>query len=151
MASSLPNEVDFALNTCAILSAPGPFVFNLDRQSGLITLIVGQAGVFDDNSDILQEEFIRAQKRTTKRDFLHFWSTAGISDPDVLKIFSMVKPNKYSELDYQLFPLLKNEQYEQKQIDTVEYRVQQVLDIVRNLSFEAHNAPLLANNWACLK
>jgi hypothetical protein len=133
------------------MSAPGPFVFDLDRHSGLITLIVGQAGVFDDNSDFLQQEFIRNQNRTTKRDFPHFWSNAGIDDEDVLKIFSMVKKRKYSELDYQLFPTLKYENHEHKKVKTVEFRVQQVLDIIRNLSFESSNQPILANNWACLK
>jgi AT-rich interactive domain-containing protein 2 len=151
LASGLPNEVDFALNTCAIMSSPGPFAFDLDRHSGLITLIVGQAGVFDDNSDFLQAEFVRNQLRTTKRDFAHFWSNAGIEDADVMKIFPMIKSNKYSKLDYQLFPLLKDEQHEQKLIETVEFRVKQVLDIIRNLSFEARNQPILANNWASLK
>ncbi|KAI6183961.1 ARID domain-containing protein C08B11.3 [Aphelenchoides bicaudatus] len=151
LASGLPNEVDFALNTCAIMSAPGPFVFNLDRHSALINLIISQAAVFDDNSDVLQEDFLRTQKRTTKRDFGHFWSTAGIQDADLLKIFSLVKPNKYSKLDYELFPLLKDEGHDPKKVEIVEYRVHQVLDIIRNLAFDTHNQPFLANNWACLK
>lgn len=106
LASGLPNEVDFALNICAILSAPGPFIFDLERTPSLITMIVAQAGVFDDNSEFLQEDFIRTQKRTTKRDFGHFWSVSGIEDEDILKFFSMIRPNKYSKLDYELFPQL---------------------------------------------
>lgn len=151
LSSTLPNEVDFALNACSIMSAPGPFVFNLEGQSALVTMIVAQAGVFDDNSEFMQKEFLQTQKQTTKRDFGHFWSTAGIEDSDLLKIFALVKPNKYSKLDYELFPLLKDENQDQKKVEIVEFRVHQILDIVRNLAFDTYNQPFLANNWACLK
>jgi hypothetical protein len=133
------------------MSAPGPFVFNLEGNAALLTLIVAQAGVFDDNSEFMQEEFLRTQKRTTKRDFEHFWSNSGIEDADLIKIFSLVKPKAYSKLDYELFPLLKDENQDQKQVEIVEFRVHQILDIIRNLAFDTFNKPFLASHWSCLK
>ncbi|KAG2460278.1 ARID2 protein, partial [Polypterus senegalus] len=49
LLSGLPNEVDFAINVCTLLSNESKHVMQLDKDPKLITLLLAHAGVFDDN------------------------------------------------------------------------------------------------------
>lgn len=48
LLSGLPNEVDFAVNVCTLLSNESKHVMQLDKDPKLVTLLLAHAGVFDD-------------------------------------------------------------------------------------------------------
>ena len=48
----LPNEVDFALNVCLLLSAEGHHVFNLTLSSHMISVLMAAVGVFEEGLDV---------------------------------------------------------------------------------------------------
>lgn len=48
LLSGLPNEVDFAVNVCTLLSNESKHSMQLDKDPKLVTLLLAHAGVFDD-------------------------------------------------------------------------------------------------------
>lgn len=48
LLSGLPNEVDFAVNVCTLLSNESKHAMQLDKDPKLVTLLLAHAGVFDD-------------------------------------------------------------------------------------------------------
>ena len=46
LQSGLPNEVDFAINVCTLLSNEGRHVLHLERAVKLIDLLLAHSGVF---------------------------------------------------------------------------------------------------------
>lgn len=48
LLSGLPNEVDFAINVCTLLSNESKHVMQLEKDPKIITLLLANAGVFDD-------------------------------------------------------------------------------------------------------
>ena len=46
LQSGLPNEVDFAINVCTLLSNEGRHVLHLERAVKLIDLLLAHCGVF---------------------------------------------------------------------------------------------------------
>ncbi|KAH0616624.1 hypothetical protein JD844_027880 [Phrynosoma platyrhinos] len=51
LLSGLPNEVDFAINVCTLLSNESKHVMQLEKDPKIITLLLANAGVFDDSTD----------------------------------------------------------------------------------------------------
>lgn len=49
LLSGLPNEVDFAINVCTLLSNESKHVMQLEKDPKIITLLLANAGVFDDS------------------------------------------------------------------------------------------------------
>lgn len=52
LLSGLPNEVDFAINVCTLLSNESKHVMQLEKDPKIITLLLANAGVFDDSKYI---------------------------------------------------------------------------------------------------
>lgn len=48
LLSGLPNDVDFAVNVCTLLSNESKHAMQLDKDPKLVTLLLAHAGVFDD-------------------------------------------------------------------------------------------------------
>ena len=48
LMSGLPNEVDFVINVCTLLSNEGKHVLQLDKSRRLLDLLMAHVGVFDD-------------------------------------------------------------------------------------------------------
>ena len=48
LLSGLPNEVDFAINVCTLLSNESKHAMQLEKEPKLVTLLLAHAGVFDD-------------------------------------------------------------------------------------------------------
>ena len=45
--SGLPNEVDFVINVCTLLSNEGRHILRLDQSKYLLTLLMAHIGLFD--------------------------------------------------------------------------------------------------------
>lgn len=52
LLSGLPNEVDFAINVCTLLSNESKHAMQLEKEPKLITLLLAHAGVFDDCTSV---------------------------------------------------------------------------------------------------
>ena len=48
LLSGLPNEVDFAVNVCTLLSNESKHAMQLEKDPKLVTLLLAHTGVFDD-------------------------------------------------------------------------------------------------------
>ncbi|MEQ2183858.1 AT-rich interactive domain-containing protein 2 [Goodea atripinnis] len=57
LLSALPNEVDFAVNVCTLLSNESKHAMQLDKDPKLVTLLLAHAGVFDDYGTFREEHW----------------------------------------------------------------------------------------------
>lgn len=75
LLSGLPNEVDFAVNVCTLLSNESKHAMQLDKDPKLVTLLLAHAGVFDDSLGSFSGVFGTDWKEKTSRDFVRVSST----------------------------------------------------------------------------
>ncbi|XP_021925466.1 AT-rich interactive domain-containing protein 2 isoform X9 [Zootermopsis nevadensis] len=80
LVSPLPNEQDFALNVCTLLSNEGKHTLKLDKYPRLIDFLLAHAGVFNHSStrDLFEEVYRNLRKHSLK----HFWPDA-LADLDL--------------------------------------------------------------------
>ncbi|EJW82737.1 arid/bright DNA binding domain-containing protein, partial [Wuchereria bancrofti] len=147
LLSGLPNEVDFAVNVCTLLSHPGPRVLRLVAAPQIITLLVAHLAIFPDGDRAFYDLY-KSWELVSGHNFIAFWSGAGITDDEVLKLIPHIKPSTVSEEESNIFCGLDAE-FQPRNV--VSWRVQQVLSIIRNLSFEVINKAVLAASWPLLK
>ncbi|XP_033882584.2 AT-rich interactive domain-containing protein 2-like isoform X1 [Acipenser ruthenus] len=151
LLSGLPNEVDFAINVCTLLSNESKHVMQLEKDPKLITLLLAHAGIFDDTLGSFCTVFGDEWKEKTSRDFIKFWKDI-VEDSEVRDLLadksstSQDGTTKDSSWD-SLFHPPRN-----VGINDIEgQRVLQIAVILRNLSFEEANVKLLAANRTCLR
>ncbi|CAD5211280.1 unnamed protein product [Bursaphelenchus okinawaensis] len=150
LCSGLPNEEDFCVNLCTVLSAPGPHALQVETCEGIIPLLLAQVAIFDDCSDILEQQFKRRQKEFG-RNFDKFWFSVGITDPEVLNLLPDTDGKPTTVEDINLFPALSQVKLTEKAYKLHELRVNQVLNIIRNLSFDEQNRAALAYSFPLMK
>ncbi|KAM9311151.1 AT-rich interactive domain-containing protein 2 isoform 2-T2 [Gastrophryne carolinensis] len=150
LLSGLPNEVDFAINVCTLLSNESKHVMQLEKDPKIITLLLANAGVFDDTLGSFSAVFGDEWKEKTDRDFVQFWKDI-VDDDEVRdliydKIRSQEGTSQESPWESLFHPPRK------LGINDIEgQRVLQIAVILRNLSFEESNVKLLAANRTCLR
>ena len=70
LVSGLPNEVDFAINVCCILSMEGTESLKLLSHRKLIDILLANVGLFSDQSDLSElyhkEWFPRSKRNFTR-------------------------------------------------------------------------------------
>ncbi|VBB27790.1 unnamed protein product [Acanthocheilonema viteae] len=147
LLSGLPNEVDFAVNVCTLLSHPGPRVLRLVAAPQIITLLIAHLAIFPDGDRAFYDLY-KSWELVSGHNFIAFWSGAGITDDEVLKLIPHIRPSTVSEEESNIFCGLDTE-FQPRNV--VSWRVQQVLSIIRNLSFEVINKAILAASWPLLK
>uniref|UniRef100_UPI00358E3DAD AT-rich interactive domain-containing protein 2 isoform X2 n=1 Tax=Myxine glutinosa TaxID=7769 RepID=UPI00358E3DAD len=157
LLSGLPNEVDFALNVCLLLSAEPRRLLRLDRDPRLLPLLLAHAGIFDEGPGSLQSVYETEWRTRNGRDFIKFWHQL-IEDGEIQELIT----------DYAASPLVsfpgssRGSSYSVKSClfrqarglgleDREAQRVEQISGILRNLSFQAGNARLLASHRGCLR
>ncbi|XP_055793558.1 AT-rich interactive domain-containing protein 2-like isoform X1 [Salvelinus fontinalis] len=153
LLSGLPNEVDFAINVCTLLSNESKHSMQLEKDPKLITLLLAHAGVFDDSLGSFSFVFGMDWKEQTSRDFMKFWKDV-VEDSEVRDLIwdktslTQVTDNMSGDERWGvLFHPPRN-----LGIGDIEgQRVLQVGVILRNLSFEEANVKLLAANRTCLR
>ncbi|KAJ8405331.1 hypothetical protein AAFF_G00323220 [Aldrovandia affinis] len=151
LLSGLPNEVDFAINVCTLLSNESKHVMQLEKDPKLVTLLLAHAGVFEDSLGSFSAVFGLDWKEKTSRDFMKFWKDI-VEDPEVRDLISDKSSRTQDgtareETGGSLFHPPRN-----MGISDIEgQRVLQIAVILRNLSFEEANVKLLAANRTCLR
>ncbi|XP_047431253.1 AT-rich interactive domain-containing protein 2 isoform X2 [Mugil cephalus] len=151
LLSGLPNEVDFAVNVCTLLSNESKHAMQLDKDPKLVTLLLAHAGVFDDSLGSFSGVFGTDWKEKTSRDFVRFWKEV-VEDTEVRELIwdktSPAQDGTSCEGRWQsLFHPPRNLGIS----DMEAQRVLQIAVILRNLSFEEANVKLLAANRTCLR
>uniref|UniRef100_A0A8C1EDT9 AT-rich interactive domain 2 n=1 Tax=Cyprinus carpio carpio TaxID=630221 RepID=A0A8C1EDT9_CYPCA len=147
LLSGLPNEVDFAINVCTLLSNESKHAMQLEKEPKLVTLLLAHAGVFDDSLGSFSALFGTDWQEKTSRDFVRFWKDV-IEDNEVKDLISDKSCTPQS-MDV-CTPLF----HPKRAVGIVNVegqRVLQVAMILRNLSFEEANIKLLAANRTCLR
>jgi len=182
LTSPLPNEQDFAINVCTLLSNEGRHTLKLTKCPRLLDLLLGHAGVF--NHSNLQEYFNGLYKDARQYDLVAFWK-------DVCRDFAVKELLLSSQLptgngagyrksrksdptehslalsgSERLGALMKRvgEEIDKRDESGIfssgrkggthelaGQRVLQIATIIRNLSFEEDNVPVLAKNLTCLR
>uniref|UniRef100_A0A7N8WN13 AT rich interactive domain 2 (ARID, RFX-like) n=1 Tax=Mastacembelus armatus TaxID=205130 RepID=A0A7N8WN13_9TELE len=147
LLSGLPNEVDFAVNVCTLLSNESKHAMQLDKDPKLVTLLLAHAGVFDDSLGSFSGVFGTDWKEKTSRDFVKFWKEV-VEDVEVRELIWDKSNGTSCEEHWQsLFHPPRNPGIS----DMEAQRVLQIAVILRNLSFEEVNVKLLAANRTCLR
>uniref|UniRef100_A0A671T9G4 AT-rich interactive domain-containing protein 2-like n=1 Tax=Sinocyclocheilus anshuiensis TaxID=1608454 RepID=A0A671T9G4_9TELE len=147
LLSGLPNEVDFAINVCTLLSNESKHAMQLEKEPKLVTLLLAHAGVFDDSLGSFSALFGTDWQEKTSRDFVRFWKDV-IEDNEVKDLIS---DKSYGLETRDVYTPLFHSARAVGIGDVEGQRVLQVAMILRNLSFEEANIKLLAANRTCLR
>lgn len=83
LMSPLPNEQDFAINVCTLLSNEGKHTLKLDKYPRLIDFLLAHAGVFNHSST--RELFEEVYGNVRKHSLRHFWIDA-VTDQDMCEL-----------------------------------------------------------------
>ena len=70
LQSGLPNEVDFAINVCTLLSNEGRHALQLASCPRLLSLLLGHVGVFEDGPGSLYNVYQHSWTKYCKRNYL---------------------------------------------------------------------------------
>ncbi|GMR36520.1 hypothetical protein PMAYCL1PPCAC_06715, partial [Pristionchus mayeri] len=140
--SGLPNEVDFAINICTLLSHPGPRLLRVANAPNIVSLLLATIGIFDAEDDTMASLYSSWVERT-ERDYIDFWMAADI-DEEYLKLFLPQTASRRRRKDVVGGDLLVGVTPSFASNDVMSWRVYQIATIFRNLSFEPVNKPPLA-------
>ncbi|CAB3363154.1 Hypothetical predicted protein [Cloeon dipterum] len=83
LLSPLPNEQDYAINVCTLLSNEGKHTLKLDRCPRLIDLLLAHAGVFAESS--LRNAFMDMFRKAKCQSTMRFWSDV-VEEKDFLEL-----------------------------------------------------------------
>ncbi|XP_020300898.1 AT-rich interactive domain-containing protein 2 isoform X8 [Pseudomyrmex gracilis] len=83
LLSPLPNEQDFAINVCTLLSNEGKHTLRLDKYPRLVNILLAHAGVFD--SPGTRHLFIEVYSRVRNYSINSFWSDV-LDSQDVIDL-----------------------------------------------------------------
>uniref|UniRef100_A0A8C5K010 RFX-type winged-helix domain-containing protein n=2 Tax=Jaculus jaculus TaxID=51337 RepID=A0A8C5K010_JACJA len=150
LLSGLPNEVDFAINVCTLLSNESKHVMQLEKDPKIITLLLANAGVFDDTLGSFSTVFGEEWKEKTDRDFVKFWKDI-VDDNEVRDLISDRNKSHEDTSGEWIWESLFHPPRKLGINDIEGQRVLQIAVILRNLSFEEGNVKLLAANRTCLR
>lgn len=79
----MPNEQDFAINVCTLLSNEGKHTLRLDKYPRLVNILLAHAGVFD--SPGTRQLFIEVYSRVRNYSINSFWSDV-LDSQDVIDL-----------------------------------------------------------------
>lgn len=83
LLSPLPNEQDFAINVCTLLSNEGKHILRLDKYPRLVNILLAHAGIFD--SPGTRQLFIEVYSRVRNYSINSFWSDV-LDSQDVIDL-----------------------------------------------------------------
>nr|CAB3222864.1 AT-rich interactive domain-containing protein 2-like [Phallusia mammillata] len=180
LTSGLPNEVDFAINACTLLSGESRHVLRLSRCPQLLEALLLHAGISSSNVNSY-EQIGHTWKNRTGHNFSQFWnetvcnqnvlmemlpecSSCVETDPQKTKTVcdccnqDVSNKNSHHAGCKKLFPTnchSWSSVFQSKRcLGVQDYEGQRILQIalvLLNLSFENFNVPLLANNKSLVR
>ncbi|XP_025097147.1 AT-rich interactive domain-containing protein 2-like isoform X2 [Pomacea canaliculata] len=148
LRSGLPNEVDFAINVCLLLSNEGRYVLKLSKSLHLLPLLMSNVGIFEEGPSSMEDVMLLSWKNNAKRDFLRFWYET-VNDEEIRRLIK-TKDGIYRQKDllgYEVLSLGRNLGV----LDVEGQRVQQLAVLIRNLSFEEINQLPLASSSVVIR
>ncbi|GAB1608731.1 hypothetical protein Ahia01_001157500, partial [Argonauta hians] len=143
LMSGLPNEVDFVVNVCTLLSNDGKRSLRLDKSKHLLDLLLAHIGIFSFGDTSLEELYEKGWRPFSKRNFVKFWYDT-VYDKEVREMISDTRDGTLIRewVGEEVLNLGRSLGV----TDVEGQRVTQMAIIVRNLSFDEENLPILANN-----
>ncbi|XP_078075846.1 AT-rich interactive domain-containing protein 2 isoform X3 [Mustelus asterias] len=151
LLSGLPNEVDFAINVCTLLSNGNKHIMQLEKDPRITTILLAHAGVFDDNLGTLSSVFGAEWKEKTGRDFVKFWKD-NVEDNEIRElIIFRNNGSQGTSIEIDMETSLFHPPHKVGINDVEGQRVLQIAVILRNLSFEEGNVKLLAAHRTCVR
>ncbi|GMS84305.1 hypothetical protein PENTCL1PPCAC_6480 [Pristionchus entomophagus] len=141
LISGLPNEVDFAINICTLLSHPGPRLLRVANAPNIVSLLLASIAIFDPEDETMSLLYSSWVERS-ERDFIDFWMAAEI-DEEYLKLF-LPQTKSRGKKEVIGRDVLVGVTPSFTSNDVMSWRVYQIATIFRNLSFEPVNKPPLA-------
>lgn len=142
LMSGLPNEVDFVINVCTLLSNEGKHVLRLKKSRHLLNLLMAHIGIFVPGSETLEDVYESNWRKYLNRDFIHFWYDT-VKDTEAKKLI-------ITSRNYNRKPLIGegvlNLGRDMGRHDLEGQRVLQLAVILRNLSFEEENATFMSSS-----
>lgn len=143
----MPNEVDFAINICMLLSNVSNSVFNLSKAPAVVDTLLAHIGVFSEDSHGLGELYEQwYAKQDMERDFTRFWKE-GLTVKGVEDILCSDRGDETTDQESLFHPSRKK--IGAKDVEC--QRISQVGMIFYNFSFDSANADVLASHPLCLK
>ncbi|XP_059620486.1 AT-rich interactive domain-containing protein 2 [Phlebotomus argentipes] len=179
LMSPLPNEQDFAINVCTLMSNEGKHTLKIERCPKLIDILLAHAGLFQHHTmrDIFTEYYSKIRKHSLQT----FWNDCLQDKPQILELSfddyftnsdeKLVRAaevvSKHLQRDVQDVVLVEEAEKDcslevaemsflslGRGLGTHEYigqRITQISTIIRNLSFIEDNVPVLARNRALVR
>lgn len=142
LVSGLPNEVDFVINVCTLLSNEGRHILRLDQSRYLLTLLMAHIGLFDYSKDGLEELHENGWCKYSKRNFIRFWLDTVKDSTAKMLISSTRECHLNSMVGEEVLNLGRDLGKDDKEGQ----RVMQLAVILRNLSFEDENCKFMASS-----
>lgn len=148
LQSGLPNEVDFAVNICMLLSNVNNSVFNLAKAPAIVDMMLAHVGVFLEDlygTSELYKEWYKA----SGKDFLKFWNRILNSE----EIKELLPKDDSNGADSEQFCAKEifNLDIPAAHADFELQRVLQVCTILHNFSFDKTDAAVLSSHPVCMR
>ncbi|XP_033107914.1 SWI/SNF nucleosome remodeling complex component-like [Anneissia japonica] len=139
----LPNEIDFALNVCTLLSNESKHVLHLEQEPRLVDLLLAHVGIFLEGAGSYRNVYQDSWKGYTNRDFVKFWYDS-VQDKEIREVIGpdSKKPKDINKFTDSMLFAQRTEGIN----DIEKNRILQVGIILRNLSFEQHNQHVMARH-----
>uniref|UniRef100_A0A034VVV0 AT-rich interactive domain-containing protein 2 n=1 Tax=Bactrocera dorsalis TaxID=27457 RepID=A0A034VVV0_BACDO len=161
LISPLPNEQDFAINVCSLMSNENKHTLKLNEYPKLLDVLLAHTGVFPDYT--LRKLFQHVYTQVREHSLFNFWRDLLRDKPQILNLYSdeqaMRDAGLINEEDTEKVKTFDDDM----DLDflnlgpgegTQEYvgqRVQQIVAIFRNLSFFEENINVFAKNRSFMR
>ncbi|CAD6996201.1 unnamed protein product [Ceratitis capitata] len=163
LISPLPNEQDFAINVCSLMTNESKNTLKLNECPKLLDVLLAHTGVFPDYT--LRKLFEDVYTHVRKHSLFNFWHDLLHDKPHILDLYTDEQAMRDAGLisDLEILHTASESMDDFKNLDflnlgpgegTQEYvgqRVQQIVSIFRNLSFFEENINVLAKNKSFLR
>nr|XP_002739799.2 PREDICTED: AT-rich interactive domain-containing protein 2-like [Saccoglossus kowalevskii] len=145
LQGGLPNEVDFAINVCTLLSNESRHVLHLEKTPAVIDLLLAHVGIFNEGIVNYCELYHEEWKPRSNRDYQQFWwdTVQDVAIQEIIDHNQSKNSKCFSEVLYRTSRTLGMN-------DAEGQRILQIAIILRNLSFEKHNIPVMSTSYNLL-
>ncbi|XP_046327628.2 AT-rich interactive domain-containing protein 2-like isoform X1 [Haliotis rufescens] len=143
LLSGLPNEVDFVVNVCTLLSNESRHVLTLKKSHQLVDLLLAHIGIFSEDTCCLEDLYKYGWTKHCKRDYLRFWYES-VHEETVREL--LLSNGAVYDRDKLCGSEILNIGRDLGIYDKEGQRITQLAVLFRNLSFEQANQEYLATH-----